>query len=671
MTVSRYSLTALTLLASALPASAGAPQVTVQADRTSAQFGQPILVTVRVRGAADTPEVRPPQIEGAALVPLGPPRVVPTFAADLEAKGIIHAGTGGRFAGALKGLGDPAALGGLDPDLMKMLGAPDLLKAAPGRDTNDYTFVYRVDPQKPGQYVVPAFTVASGGQTATTKPIALDVTPAKPQPWVRMALSLSNPTPTVGEEVQLYVDLLVQRTQVSFNNKTYPHLPVKEMSLTIPGLDGVAQFELVKSLETVVQEGAVEPGHRGFRVNGLPGEVKLEHEPADRNVPGLDPARYRRRLTIPLRMREGGQVTIPPARVAGDVYVPSSARAGKWEPFVAAGAPLTFAVVDLRGRADRPADFGGLIGPVRVTAQASQTRLAVGTPFTLKVRLEGSGSLAQATAPDLAARPDFAKSFRVRHEDERLAGAAREFTYTLRPLSADVKEVPPVQVSYYDPKSSQFAAARSPAIPLEVTTAANVTPDAPPDVPVPAPAPTPAPPAQASAPAPEEEAPELPVAEAGSDRLLAWAEVGLAAVCAVIATVWGVRAWKRRRLTRASRRRYQATMAEATRGLQSSAPTIEGVRQTMQDFLRRRFRLPPGEVTPRDAADCLRGAGVEEGLARACADLLETCATAEFAPGVVALSPTDLAAYARKLIDRLASAPALAGALGAGATPPS
>ena len=80
--------------------------------------------------------------------------------------------------------------------------------------------------------------------------------------------------------------------------------------------------------------------------------------------------------------------------------------------------------------------------------------------------------------------------------------------------------------------------------------------------------------------------------------------------------------------------------------------------RTVQDFLRRRFALPPGEVTPRDAEGCLRRAGVEEGLARACADLLETCAAAEFAPGVASVSPDELSAYAGRLIDQLASSAA-------------
>jgi hypothetical protein len=76
----------------------------------------------------------------------------------------------------------------------------------------------------------------------------------------------------------------------------------------------------------------------------------------------------------------------------------------------------------------------------------------------------------------------------------------------------------------------------------------------------------------------------------------------------------------------------------------------------LQDFLRRHFDGPPGEVTPQDAGECLRRRGVPEGLARSFAALLDTCATAEFAPGVVNTTAADLATYARQLMDQVMAA---------------
>jgi hypothetical protein len=80
------------------------------------------------------------------------------------------------------------------------------------------------------------------------------------------------------------------------------------------------------------------------------------------------------------------------------------------------------------------------------------------------------------------------------------------------------------------------------------------------------------------------------------------------------------------------------------------------VRQLLQEFLRKHFRLPPGEVTPRDAEEHLCRGGVAPGLARSFAALLDTCETAEFAPGVVNTTASDLAIYARQLMSQIVTA---------------
>src|SRR5207244_13259680 len=121
--------------------------------------------------------------------------------------------------------------------------------------------------------------------------------------------------------------------------------------------------------------------------------------------------------------------------------VPSKVTA---QSFLASGEPLTLGIFDLRSRQDRPQDFSGAVGPLRLSTTASQTSVPVGAPFTLTLRLEGGGALSASTAPRLDARPEFAERFRVRLQGERMNGITHEFTYTLRALREDVREVPAV-----------------------------------------------------------------------------------------------------------------------------------------------------------------------------------------------------------------------------------
>src|SRR5262249_37860129 len=156
----------------------------------------------------------------------------------------------------------------------------------------------------------------------------------------QMRLSVSDPTPNIGEEVQLYVDLLIQRGQVSYAGKPYVYWPVSKVWLNVPGFERSRGAEPEKPFGQFVQQHDIEAGHHGFRVNNSPIEIKLEHEPA--GGAGLDANRYRRRLTIPLRVRQGGEVKLAAAHAAGEVWVPAGQNKGKWEPFVVASEPLSF-----------------------------------------------------------------------------------------------------------------------------------------------------------------------------------------------------------------------------------------------------------------------------------------------------------------------------------------
>lgn len=342
---------------------------------------------------------------------------------------------------------------------------------------------------------------------------------APPEP-ATLTLSLSRPTPLVDEEVSLFVDLLLPSGPVAYAGTSYPHWPVRNMSLTLGELGQLDGVELVKPLETLIRENAVEPGRRGFRINDLAGEVKLQHDP------GTTPATsYRRRFAVPLRFRAATAVTLPAAHTAGEIYVPSGNR-GRWERFTASSLPLTVTPLDVRNRPDRPTGFQGLVGPIRVQAQATPTKLTVGTPMTLRLRLEGTESLASATAPDLAALPEFRAAFRVRHAEERTLDRAREFTYVLRPLNDRIQEIPPIAVSYYDPQTKEFATARSAAIPLEVVPSSTLIPDSS---------------TEASSTREDERSSNSPISQITeeADSFWAWMEAVLAVSCLVAGCVWG------------------------------------------------------------------------------------------------------------------------------------
>jgi hypothetical protein len=120
---------------------------------------------------------------------------------------------------------------------------------------------------------------------------------------------------------------------------------------------------------------------------------------------------------------------------------------------------------------------------------------------------------------------------------------------------------------------------------------------------------------------------------------------------ALVLLVWGIGKLRRIRAATAEDRQRLQTAQDVHRRLRTPVTaSAASVRRLLTDFLRARLKMPPGEITPDDAAERLEQAGVNPLLARQFADLLDTCTTAEFAPGLVPIPPSDLAARADRLL---------------------
>jgi hypothetical protein len=443
---------------------------------------------------------------------------------------------------------------------------------------------------------------------------------------------------------------------VKYNNMTFPPLPLKDVHLTLPPLDGAGPLEMVKPLEELLKEHAPQQGHHGYKVNHLPYEAVFEKEPKGAKD---ESGWYRRRLEIPVRLKETGKVALAAAGVAGEAWQAGASAnkrtGGRWLSFVATSSPLDVEVRDLP--ANRPREFHGNIGEVKLSASASQTKMPAGTPLTLSVRLEGQGYQPHPGSIDLANSPEFTKRFRVHQDnDKALSDTLREVTYTLRPLDASVKEVPPVAVTYFDSRADLFKTAKSQAIPLEVTPAARGSDPQPADSEAPSTQPT-----------KNDELPTLEDLTAAhkkgifSRNFLALAVLAVAGalVLAVLVGGWMRRTMRRLRQGQANRvqaRQHARAAGEVRQELHSSVQSVHDVRELVQRMLRSRFGLQPGEITPQDAAEHLRQAGVSDGLASSCASFLEECAAAEFAPGLSHMALPELAERAEKLIAEITRA---------------
>ncbi|MFO7916050.1 MAG: BatD family protein [Candidatus Krumholzibacteriales bacterium] len=118
----------------------------------------------------------------------------------------------------------------------------------------------------------------------------------------------------------------------------------------------------------------------------------------------------------------------------------------------------------------RPEGFAGHIGRFRISAEAEPLEVNIGDPITLRVTLEGPEFLDNVTLPPISEMEGFAENFKI--PEERAAGEVENgkkvFTQTIRPLSADAKEIPPVRIVSFDTGTGKYRTVQTGPIPLTV-----------------------------------------------------------------------------------------------------------------------------------------------------------------------------------------------------------
>ncbi|MEI7684799.1 MAG: hypothetical protein WCL32_07205 [Planctomycetota bacterium] len=123
--------------------------------------------------------------------------------------------------------------------------------------------------------------------------------------------------------------------------------------------------------------------------------------------------------------------------------------------------------------AGRPPHYSQLIGRFTIGATINPASVFVEDPLTLRVRIVGSVAMGDGpTRAHLRILPeDLADSFYIEprpQDDSAIPDKEWEFVWTLRPKTADVREIPSLALAYYSPQVRRYQTARTESIVLEV-----------------------------------------------------------------------------------------------------------------------------------------------------------------------------------------------------------
>lgn len=338
-------------------------------------------------------------------------------------------------------------------------GSSQRISIVGGQTSVTLTLEYRYQATKQGSFRIPPIAVEIAGKTYRTEPLDLSVTRTP-----RAAANLADRDNPRGDPQDLFLRADIEKRQV------YENEPV------------VVEFRLYTLVRITSYRVVTPPGTPGFWAEEFP----LPESPRTQ-VEVFQGRRYTAATLKKLVLfpTSAGQKTIEPMAVDCEIQVRSRSSRPGFDDFfrdsllfgrrinrTISTQPLTLDVRPLP-EDGRPKDFSGLVGSLDLKSSIDKSSVEINNPVTFKLVVSGRGNLKSLPTPQVAFSKDF-EVYPPKTSDDiavRSDGVSgkRTYEYVLIPRLPGTKEIPAVQMSYFDPSTGTYRSAGSGALSLDVT----------------------------------------------------------------------------------------------------------------------------------------------------------------------------------------------------------
>lgn len=121
---------------------------------------------------------------------------------------------------------------------------------------------------------------------------------------------------------------------------------------------------------------------------------------------------------------------------------------------------------------NKPISFNGAIGTGYhfSVLMKSPSTLNVGDEVSLELTIKGNENIKEVPLPELCCQPNFKNVFRVSDLPpvEEIQGNTKKAIVKMRPLNAEIKQIPPVEFAYFNPGTEQYTVLSSAPIPITI-----------------------------------------------------------------------------------------------------------------------------------------------------------------------------------------------------------
>ncbi len=320
--------------------------------------------------------------------------------------------------------------------------------------TKRYAINYLLTANSAGRLQIPALKLTLDGKTYTTNAVSVNILNPGTTDLLDLEATLSDTACYVGQPVVMKINF-------------YISADIGDFEFNIPAFSNDS-FDLD-------DPDVTDPSAKEYRlssaVNVFVSQNRLVHNNKDSILLSFS------KVLIPKRT---GQMTIDAASVSAEMAVGRSrSRDAFFDDFFGSrktykrfsvySKPLALTVLALPEQ-NKPPEFYGLVGRYKIFASAAPTKVNVGDPITLTIKIGGSKYLKSVQWPDLENIPQLAANFKMpaQKASPTLENDFKVFTQTIRANNDSATEIPPIGLVFFDPDQGKYVTSKTDPIPLEV-----------------------------------------------------------------------------------------------------------------------------------------------------------------------------------------------------------
>lgn len=343
---------------------------------------------------------------------------------------------------------------GVDGFDWQYLGPSKKTSIINGVVSSSITHRYRLKALRDGEFKIPAFTIQYRGKSYTSEAITVKVVSAATR--LQGAQGAAT-TKAQGLEERLFITIESDKRKAYVNELIPISVKLYANSLTVKDIqypelthDGFFMDEFKQPKQYQKSVGGVLHNVIEFNTNiSATRAGELELGPAELVCKILIREKTSRRST-PFFFDFGFD---------DDFF-----GAYKTYPMTLEAPEISITAVSLPEEG-KPDNFSGALGDYSFSVYSDAQEVQIGDPITLKMKIQGEGNMKTVIAPLL----EFGDDFKVYEPEISQVGNLKIFEQIIIPTNDRIDEIPQIDFSFFDPKSSKYKTITQGAIGIKVT----------------------------------------------------------------------------------------------------------------------------------------------------------------------------------------------------------